>query len=84
MAKAQKKAAAETTEIVYHDVKVICSCGNEFETRSTHPKDVLNIEVCSSCHPAYTGKKKASDTEGRATAFAKKFGNRSLTGAKKG
>jgi len=47
----------------YTEVKVTCSCGNSFETRSTYGKPDLHIEVCSNCHPFYTGKQKvvASD-----------------------
>jgi len=48
----------------YDDIKVTCSCGNEFTTRSTLGEDLL-IEVCSSCHPFYTGKQKKVDTGGR-------------------
>ncbi len=57
----------------YQDLKVICSCGNEFETRSTL-KDELHIEVCSSCHPFYTGKQKIVDTAGRVDKFRRKYG----------
>ena len=56
----------------YHEIKVICSCGNEFMTRSTL-KDELHIEVCSSCHPFYTGKQKLVDTGGRVDKFRKKY-----------
>ncbi len=48
----------------YSDIKVTCSCGNEFTTRSTLSEDLL-IEVCSACHPFYTGKQKIVDTAGR-------------------
>ena len=57
----------------YQDLKVICSCGNEFVTRSTL-KDELHIEVCSSCHPFYTGKQKIVDTAGRVDKFRRKYG----------
>ncbi|MEI8055192.1 MAG: 50S ribosomal protein L31 [bacterium] len=57
----------------YKKIKVICSCGNAFETRSTVNKDTLNIEICSSCHPFYTGKQKVSDTAGRVEKFQKKY-----------
>ncbi|MEC9375241.1 MAG: 50S ribosomal protein L31 [Pseudomonadota bacterium] len=56
----------------YQDIKVICSCGNEFSTRSTL-KEELRIEVCSSCHPFYTGKQKIVDTAGRVDKFNKKY-----------
>ena len=57
----------------YHDLKVTCSCGNEFATRSTL-KDALHIEVCSACHPFYTGKQKIVDTAGRVDKFRRKYG----------
>ena len=57
----------------YQDIKVTCSCGNEFVTRSTL-KDELHIEVCSSCHPFYTGKQKSVDTAGRVDKFRRKYG----------
>jgi len=58
----------------YHDVKVTCSCGNAFSTRSTYEKDELNVEVCSACHPFYTGQQKIMDTAGRVDKFRKRFG----------
>ncbi|HHS88907.1 MAG TPA: 50S ribosomal protein L31, partial [Rhodobacteraceae bacterium] len=42
----------------YKDISVKCSCGNSFDTRSTYGKDELHVEVCSACHPFYTGKQK--------------------------
>jgi len=57
----------------YQDIKVTCSCGNDFKTRSTL-KDELHIEVCSSCHPFYTGKQKILDTAGRVDKFRRKYG----------
>ncbi|BAN70204.1 50S ribosomal protein L31 [endosymbiont of unidentified scaly snail isolate Monju] len=58
----------------YHDVKVTCSCGNAFGTRSTYEKDELHVEVCSACHPFYTGQQKIMDTAGRVDKFKKRFG----------
>nr|VFK14204.1 MAG: large subunit ribosomal protein L31 [Candidatus Kentron sp. LPFa]VFK30062.1 MAG: large subunit ribosomal protein L31 [Candidatus Kentron sp. LPFa] len=58
----------------YHEVTVICSCGNNFKTKSTITDDSLNIEVCASCHPFYTGKQKMLDTAGRVDKFRKKYG----------
>ncbi len=58
----------------YNDVKVTCSCGNQFNTRSTIGKDELLIEVCSKCHPFYTGKQKLVDTAGRVDKFRQKYG----------
>jgi large subunit ribosomal protein L31 len=57
----------------YREIKVICSCGNTFVTSSTVNKDTLNIEVCSNCHPFYTGKQKVMDTAGRVEKFQKKY-----------
>ncbi len=57
----------------YDTIKVSCSCGNSFETRSTVGKD-LSIEVCSKCHPFYTGKQKMVDTGGRVDRFRRKYG----------
>ena len=56
----------------YADVQVTCSCGNVFTTRSTLKKP-LHIEVCSACHPFYTGKQKIIDTAGRVEKFNKKY-----------
>jgi len=56
----------------YKQIKVVCSCGNEFETSSTLCKE-LHIEVCSSCHPFYTGKQKIMDTAGRVDKFRKRY-----------
>lgn len=57
----------------YSEMKVTCTCGNTFTTRSTLGED-LNIEVCSECHPFYTGKQKIIDTAGRVEKFRKKYG----------
>jgi large subunit ribosomal protein L31 len=57
----------------YGDIKVTCSCGNEFTTRSTLGEDLL-VEVCSSCHPFYTGKQKIVDSGGRVDKFRRKYG----------
>lgn len=57
----------------YKEVKVTCSCGNTFQTRSTSSKDTLLIEVCAMCHPFYTGKQKLVDTAGRVDKFQKKY-----------
>lgn len=51
--------------------KVTCSCGNTFTTRATKPE--LRIELCSQCHPFYTGKQKFVDTGGRVQRFEKKY-----------
>lgn len=59
----------------YKEIKVTCSCGNTFKTRSTLDRDLL-LEVCSSCHPFYTGKQKIVDTAGRVDRFQQKYGRR--------
>jgi large subunit ribosomal protein L31 len=60
----------------YSDIKVTCSCGNTFETKSTLCKD-LTVEVCSQCHPFYTGKQKILDSGGRVDRFRKRYAKRS-------
>jgi len=55
---------------VYNDCTVTCACGNSFVTMST--KKVLSIEICSNCHPFFTGQQRFVDTEGRIDKFAKK------------
>ncbi len=60
----------------YHEVSVTCSCGNTFNTRSTYQDTALHIEVCSQCHPFYTGKQKMLDTGGRVDKFRRKYGSR--------
>ncbi len=57
----------------YREITVTCSCGNTFQTRSTAGRD-LSIEVCSQCHPFYTGKQKLVDTAGRVDKFRQKYG----------
>ena len=56
----------------YQEVEVRCACGNTFKTRSTKPE--LHLEICSACHPFFTGRQKLIDTEGRVERFTKKFG----------
>jgi large subunit ribosomal protein L31 len=58
----------------YHQVTVHCACGNTFQTRSTIKGEMLRVEICSSCHPFFTGKQKLLDTEGRVERFTKKYG----------
>ena len=60
----------------YHDITVTCSCGNSFETRSTYSKDALSVEVCSQCHPFFTGKQKIMDSAGQVEKFRKRFGGK--------
>jgi large subunit ribosomal protein L31 len=58
----------------YHKVLVSCACGNQFETRST--KKDIRLEICSACHPFFTGKQKLIDTAGRIEKFQKKYGKK--------
>ncbi len=62
----------------YHDFTATCSCGNVITTRSTLSEDI-HIDVCSACHPFYTGKQKILDSGGRVERFRKRFGNRSVS-----
>lgn len=57
----------------YADAKVNCVCGNSFETGATIPE--IKVEICSECHPFYTGKQKLLDTEGRVERFNKRYAN---------
>jgi large subunit ribosomal protein L31 len=56
----------------YMECKVTCGCGSAFVTRATVPS--LNVEICSACHPFYTGKQRFVDTAGRVEKFQQKFG----------
>jgi large subunit ribosomal protein L31 len=59
----------------YNEIKVQCACGNVFTTRSTR-KDELHVEICSECHPFFTGKQKLVDTAGRVDRFNKRYGKK--------
>jgi len=61
----------------YHETKVVCTCGNQFTTRSTARGGVLQADVCSECHPFYTGKQKILDTGGRVARFERRYGAKS-------
>jgi large subunit ribosomal protein L31 len=56
----------------YNELNVICACGHTFRTRSTHKGDI-RVEICSSCHPFFTGRQKLIDTEGRVERFTRKY-----------
>jgi len=62
----------------YKEIKATCSCGNVIEIKSTLAED-LQLDVCSECHPFYTGKQKLVDTGGRVDKFRKRFGSKSKT-----
>jgi large subunit ribosomal protein L31 len=57
----------------YNEIDVTCSCGSTFKTGSTLGK-ALHVEVCSECHPFYTGKQKIVDTAGRVEKFRQRYG----------
>jgi len=60
----------------YGETTVHCACGSTFTTRSTAKNGVIHAEVCSACHPFYTGKQKILDTGGRVAKFEKRFGKK--------
>ena len=57
----------------YHEVTVVCACGESFKTGSTKKGDVIKVDICSKCHPFFTGKQKLVDTGGRVDKFNKRF-----------
>ncbi|MDE3137310.1 MAG: 50S ribosomal protein L31 [Acidobacteriota bacterium] len=57
----------------YHEVTVHCACGNTFKTHSTYKDSMLRVEICSNCHPFFTGKQKLVDTAGRVERFQRKY-----------
>ncbi len=65
----------------YQEITVTCSCGNTWTTRSTLGKD-LHVEVCSACHPFYTGKQKIVDTAGRVERFRQKYARKAVPNPK--
>jgi large subunit ribosomal protein L31 len=67
----------------YVVTQVTCSCGNSFTTRSTATSGKISVEVCSQCHPFYTGKQKILDTGGRVAKFEARFGNKKAAANKK-
>ena len=56
----------------YNEIRVMCACGSSFTTRSTHKGDI-HVEICSACHPFFTGKQKLMDTAGRVERFRRKY-----------
>jgi len=60
----------------YQEITVTCSCGNTFKTKSVMGKPALLVEVCSECHPFYTGTQKIVDTAGRIDKFRQKYGTK--------
>jgi large subunit ribosomal protein L31 len=68
----------------YNVTTVTCGCGNSFTTRSTAAGGTIHTDVCSNCHPFYTGKQKILDTGGRVARFEARFGKGAVAGASKG
>ena len=64
----------------YVETTVHCGCGNTFTTRSTKKSGQIHVEVCSQCHPFYTGKQKILDSGGRVARFEKRYGKRKAGG----
>jgi len=64
----------------YTEVRAICACGSIFKTRSTR-KGEIHMEICSACHPFFTGKQKLVDTAGRVERFQRKYGRKTEPGA---
>ena len=56
----------------YKEIRVLCACGSTFETRSTHKGDI-HVEICSACHPFFTGEQKFVDTAGRIEKFSRRY-----------
>jgi large subunit ribosomal protein L31 len=65
----------------YEEVNVVCACGETFTTRSTRPK--IRVDICSKCHPFFTGKQKIVDAEGRVEKFRKKYPKKQATSTEK-
>ena len=66
---------------VYRKITAVCACGNSFETRATVKE--IKVDICSECHPFFTGKQKFVDTTGRVERFQKKFGGNYFQNKKK-
>ncbi len=67
----------------YHAVTVHCACGNTFETRSTFKGHMIRVEICSNCHPFFTGKQKLIDTAGPRGALPEEYADKAASVAKK-
>ena len=57
----------------YHEIEVHCACGHSFKTRSTFKGPMMRVEICSNCHPFFTGKQKLVDSAGRVERFRRKY-----------
>jgi large subunit ribosomal protein L31 len=63
----------------YVETQVLCACGNSFTTRSAKASGNITVEICSACHPFYTGKQRIMDTGGRVARFEARYGKRTPT-----
>ncbi len=75
--KVDKSAKTDGGHPAYDEVVVTCSCGNTFKTRSALGRKELHLEICSACHPFYTGQQKLVDTSGRVEKFKQKYARKS-------
>ena len=75
MTEIQRVTVKKDIHPAYSEITVTCSCGNTFQTKSTLNED-LSIEVCSACHPFYTGQQKIVDTAGRVDKFRRRYGTK--------
>jgi large subunit ribosomal protein L31 len=64
----------DKTHPAYKEITVTCACGHSFKTRSTVSGTTLRVDICSNCHPFYTGKQKYVDAAGRVEKFQRKYG----------
>ena len=64
----------ENTHPNYHEVEVVCACGEKFKTKSTCNGDVVKVDICSKCHPFYTGKQSRASKAGNVEKFNAKYG----------
>ncbi len=71
--KTEQAAQTDSKHPAYDEVAGTCSCGNTFKTRSALGRKELHLEVCSACHPFYTGQQKLVDTSGRVEKFKQKY-----------
>lgn len=78
----EDKSMKKEIHPAYDEIKVVCSCGHSFSTRSTLGHE-LRLEICSKCHPFYTGQQKIIDTAGRVERFKRKYGKSSAANANK-
>jgi large subunit ribosomal protein L31 len=78
-AESSSKAMKKSIHPNYHEVTIVCACGNTFKTRSTYKSDILHVEICSNCHPFFTGKQKLVDTGGRVERFQKKYARKTAS-----